>query len=259
VEEVPGDENERREDEQSPEDPPNHAATLAALVVRAVLFDWNNTLVQFTWDDELLADGHRAGLIAIGRDDEPTAFTRRHRDRVVERGRPDESYESLLRELLGEVSDEDVDAFIDAEHDAWAPAYQVLGSAQAMLESLRSRGIKTGLVVNSWPDPGRVLRRDIDRAGLTDLLDVIVISSEVGMSKPEPGIFRLALDRLGVDPLDAVFVGDRLETDVQGAANLGMTTIQALWFRADDTPSIEPDFMAFTPMDVVNAVRRLAR
>jgi putative hydrolase of the HAD superfamily len=79
------------------------------------------------------------------------------------------------------------------------------------------------------------------------------------MSKPEPGIFRLALDRLGVDPLDAVFVGDRLETDVQGAANLGMTTIQALWFRADDTPSIEPDFMAFTPMDVVNAVRRLAR
>ena len=79
------------------------------------------------------------------------------------------------------------------------------------------------------------------------------------MSKPEPGIFSLALDRLGVDPLDAVFVGDRLETDVQGAANVGMTTVQALWFRADDTPGIEPDFMAFTPMDVLNAVRRLAR
>ena len=41
--------------------------------------------------------------------------------------------------------------------------------------------------------------------------------------------------------------------------NVGMTTVQALWFSADDTPSIEPDFMAFTPMDVLNAVRRLAR
>jgi len=228
-------------------------------VVEAVLFDWNNTLVQFTWDDELLAEGHRAGLRAIGRDDEPAAFTERYRERVIERGKPDEPYESLLRELLPEVSDEQIDAFVDAEHDAWAPAFQTLGAAQALLEALRSRGIKTGVILNSWPDPGRVLRGDIERAGLTELLDTIVISSEVGMRKPDPGIFRLALDELGVEPHDAMFVGDRLETDVQGAANLGMTTVQALWFNADDTPSIEPDFMAFTPMDVLNAVRRLAR
>jgi putative hydrolase of the HAD superfamily len=228
-------------------------------VVEAVLFDWNNTLVQFTWDDELLAEGHGAGLRAIGRDDEPTAFTVRYRDRVIERGRPDEGYESLLLELLGEATDDEIDAFIDAEHDAWGPAYETLGAAQALLEALRSRGIKTGVVLNSWPDPGRVLRRDIERAGLTELLDTIVISSEVGMRKPEPGIFRLALEQLGVEPHAAMFVGDRLETDVQGAANLGMTTVQALWFRADDTPAIEPDFMAFTPMDVLNAVRRLAR
>jgi putative hydrolase of the HAD superfamily len=228
-------------------------------MVAAVLFDWNNTLVQFTWDDELLAEGHRAGLRAIGRDDEPAAFLERYRERVIERGTPDEPYESLLRELLPEVSDEQIDMFVDAEHDAWAPAFQTLGAAQALLEALRSRGIKTGVVLNSWPDPGRVLRGDIERAGLTELLDTIVISSEVGMRKPEPGIFRLALDELGVEPHDAMFVGDRLETDVQGAAKLGMTTVQALWFNADDTPSIEPDFMAFTPMDVLNAVRRLAR
>ncbi len=228
-------------------------------MVAAVLFDWNNTLVQFTWDDELLAEGHRAGLRAIGRDDEPAAFLERYRERVIERGTPDEPYESLLRELLPEVSDEQIDVFVDAEHDAWAPAFQTLGAAQALLEALRSRGIKTGVILNSWPDPGRVLRGDIERAGLTELLDTIVISSEVGMRKPDPGIFRLALDELGVEPHDAMFVGDRLETDVQGAAKLGMTTVQALWFNADDTPSIEPDFMAFTPMDVLNAVRRLAR
>ena len=46
--------------------------------------------------------------------------------------------------------------------------------------------------------------------------------------------------------------------DVQGAAQVGMVSVQALWFRADDTQGIEPDFLAFTPMDVLNLVRRLA-
>ena len=55
-----------------------------------------------------------------------------------------------------------------------------------------------------------------------------------------------------------MYVGDRLDTDVAGAGALGMTTVQALWFRADDTRGGEPDFMAFTPMDVLNAARRLA-
>jgi FMN phosphatase YigB (HAD superfamily) len=56
-----------------------------------------------------------------------------------------------------------------------------------------------------------------------------------------------------------MYVGDSLARDVQGAAEVGMTTVQALWFRADDnTSGIEPDFLAFTPMDVLNAVRRLA-
>jgi hypothetical protein len=47
--------------------------------------------------------------------------------------------------------------------------------------------------------------------------------------------------------------------DVQGAGRVGMTTVQALWFVADQTSAgVEPDFMAFTPMDVLNAVRRVA-
>ena len=151
------------------------------------------------------------------------------------------------------------DRFIDAEHEAWRPAQAVLGSAQALLESLRGRGVKTGLVANSWPEPARLLRADAEAFGLAPLLDVMVFSEEVGAAKPQPEIFVHALEQLGVEPLAAMFVGDRLETDVQGAANVGMTTVQALWFAADDsTASVEPDFLAFTPMDVLNAVRRVA-
>jgi putative hydrolase of the HAD superfamily len=222
-----------------------------------VLFDWNNTLVEFTWDDDLLVAGHNAALAAIGRADE--GFTERYREVVLERATTRDDYGDLLRELLGELSPEEVDRFIDVEHGVWRPAHAVLGAAQALLEALRGRGLKTGIVANSWPEPGRVLRADLAAFGLTDLLDVCVFSSEAGFAKPAPEIFLRALDELGVDPLGAMYVGDSLARDVQGAAEVGMTTVQALWFRADDNSSaIEPDFLAFTPMDVLNAVRRLA-
>lgn len=219
-------------------------------MLEAVLFDWNNTLVRFDWDDERVAEGHRAGL---GRDD--PAFTERWRELVL----GDHGYRPYA-ELLAELGVGDPDAFIDAEHEAWRPAYAVLAAAPALLEALRDRGLKTGLVANSWPDPGRVLRGDVEYFGLAELLDVTAFSDDVGVRKPEPAIFMHACDVLGVEPNAVLFVGDNLVTDVQGAANVGMKTAQALWFRADDTQiGMEPDVAAFTPMDVLNAARRLAR
>jgi putative hydrolase of the HAD superfamily len=217
--------------------------------MEAVLFDWNNTLVEFTWDDEVLIAGHRA---ALGRDD--ADFTRRYRELILGASHAYRPY----RELLAELGVDDPDAFIDAEHEVWRPQFAPLASAQALLDALRTRGLKTGLVANSWPDPGRVLRRDAEAFGFADRLDVMVFSEEAGVMKPAPEIFLRACRELAVEPADTVFVGDNLATDVQGAANVGMTTIQALWFRADDRAGIEPDFMAFTPMDVLNAVARLA-
>lgn len=216
-------------------------------MIEAVLFDWGNTLVEFTWDDEVLAAGHRA---ALGRDD--PGFTERYRELVLPSvGTP---YADLLREL----GVEDADAFIDAEHEVWRESSAVLASAQALLESLRNRGLKTGVVANGWPEPGRILRADAERYGLAPLLDAFVTSDDVGARKPAPAIFAAACRAVDGEPAATLFVGDSLEVDVQGAADMGMTTVQALWFRADDTgAAIEPDFMAFTPMDVLNVVRRL--
>ena len=219
-------------------------------MIDAVLFDWNNTLVSFEWDDDLVEAGHRAGL---GHDDPD--FTARWRETMLGGSVGDRRYADILRGL----GVADPNAFIDAEHEVWRPAHSVLASAQALLESLRTRGIKTGVVSNTRFDPPQLVRADAEAYGLASLLDVMVFSQEVGARKPEPGIFLHALEQLGIDAADAMFVGDGLVNDVQGAANVGMSTDQALWFVADDTPAaVEPDFMAFTPMDVLNAVRRLA-
>ena len=234
-------------------------------MLQAVLFDWGDTLMRWAWDPEYLSEGHAAGLRAVGRDPVP-ALTARFRESYLPLlwapGTLEEvEYPALVRRVLGEVgvevSDEELLRFLDAEHDAWAKARLLASTTHALLETLRDRGLEVGLVSNAVDPPG-LLHRDLEQLGVAQRLDVAVFSSEVGWRKPHPAIFERALDMLGVMPADALFVGDTLATDIAGAAALGMHTCQALWFRADEAEEPEPDFRAFTQMDVLTFVRRLS-
>jgi len=238
-------------------------------VLEAVLFDWGDTLMHWVHDEALLDAGHRAGLQALRRDGcfpEVTALTAHFREHYEPLfwlpGAVEEvEYPGFVRRLLSdfgiEVDDEELGRFLEAEHAAWNPARQLGATTHALLDSLRERGLRLGLVSNAF-DPGWLLHRDLEQMGLAERLDFSVFSSEVGTRKPHPAIFERALAALDVRPEDALFVGDRLYEDVRGAGQLGMTTVQALWFRADEHPEGgEPDFQAVTPMDILNIVRRL--
>ena len=232
------------------------------------MFDWGDTLIDFEYDPELVDAGYRAGLEALGRDGlpEPALVAEHFREHYEPLfwapGTIEEiEYPGLVRELLGhfgvEVSDDELMRFLEAEHTAWAPAFELGATTHALLEALRKRGLRLGLVSNAF-DPPWILHRDLERMGLAERLDFAVFSSEVGRRKPDPAIFETALEALGVEAGDAMFVGDRLYEDVRGAGELGMTTVQALWFRADDHPEGgEPDYEAFTQMDVLNVADRL--
>ncbi|MDQ3890691.1 MAG: HAD family hydrolase [Actinomycetota bacterium] len=238
------------------------------MVLEAVLFDWGDTLFHFAYDEELLEAGWRAGLEAIGREDLPghEEAAARFREKYVPLlWLPDSldeiEYPGMIREALAEfdadLSDDELTRFLEAEHKAWIPARQVGAHTHALLDSLRDRGLKLGLVSNAF-DPGWLLRADLERMGLAERLDAAVFSSEVGKRKPHPAIFAAGLERLETEPERAFFVGDSRYADIRGASEAGMKTAQALWFRADDDErGIEPDFEAFTPVDVLNAVRRL--
>jgi putative hydrolase of the HAD superfamily len=237
-------------------------------MLEAVLFDWGDTLMQFAYEPELVSAGHRAGLEALGRDGLPESETitehfRKHYEPLLwVPGTLEEiEYPGLVRELLGhfgiEVSHEELDRFLEAEHAAWEPSRILGGTTHAMLEALRGRGLKLGLVSNAF-DSGSLLHRDLEQLGIAQRIDFAVFSSEVGKRKPHPEIFEHALDALGAAPAEAIFVGDRLYEDVRGASELGMTSVQALWFRADENAEGgEPDHQAFTQMDVLNIADRL--
>lgn len=83
-----------------------------------------------------------------------------------------------------------------------------------LLRSLRQAGVRTGMLSNSWGN-------DYPRELFTDVFDAVVISSEVGMRKPERRIFVHALARLGLTPRECVFVDD-IEANVTAARALGM-------------------------------------
>lgn len=88
------------------------------------------------------------------------------------------------------------------------------------LRFLRAK-YRTGLLSNAWDD----LRETIEtRWEIADAFDEIIISSEVGIAKPDPRIYKITLERLGVAPKEAVFVDDFIE-NVEAARSQGMLGI----------------------------------
>jgi epoxide hydrolase-like predicted phosphatase len=96
-----------------------------------------------------------------------------------------------------------------------------IGPEPAMIDAVRAarrRGIRTGLISNS-------VGSDIyDKAVLDDLFDAVVISGEVGLHKPQPEIFELGAERVGLPPAACVFVDD-LRENCAGAEAVGMTAV----------------------------------
>ena len=231
-------------------------------MIEAAFFDWGNTLAAWTFDPELLVEGHVRGLEALGAGAPPQqAFTAAFGERVLPRllGSDEDEidYEDevagLLRSLGTDADDEAVSRFVAGEHLVWRPHHALEPAVIDLLDALRERGLKVGLVSNLF-DPPHLMRELFAEIGLLARLDAIALSAEVGKRKPSPAIFEAALAQAGVAADEAVMVGDRLREDVGGAQALGMATIQARWFADDASGDAEPDARASEPADVLRFI-----
>ena len=104
---------------------------------------------------------------------------------------------------------------------AWAHAqhFELYDDALPVLEALRARGLKIGLLSNSARD----LDEFVAHHGLA--VDAVLTSRAHGKTKPHETIFRRMLELLGVAPADAVMVGDTIEDDIDGARAVGMQAV----------------------------------
>lgn len=94
--------------------------------------------------------------------------------------------------------------------------------ARELLEELRSRGCKLGIVTNGF---AATHHPKIDVLGLRPLVDALFLADEMGMVKPDPGVFAHACRTLGSEPARTAMVGDRFDRDVLGAQALGLYTV----------------------------------
>jgi len=198
-------------------------------LIGAVLFDWGGTLSTYT-DVDLLARWLAAAQVLDPEDPERLAqqlLEAEHawwRSRVLDAGGgASGTTEQLVRSVEARTH-LPVHEALAAYHGAWEATVSHDPDAAAVLQGCLDRGWRTGLLSNThWPRA--VHDRWLADAGLLDLLQVRVYTSDLPRMKPHPQAFQVLLDALDVEPADAVFVGDRPHDDISGAQAVGMRTV----------------------------------
>jgi epoxide hydrolase-like predicted phosphatase len=188
---------------------------------RGLLIDWGGVLTQppgntvEAWaNDEGIDYGHYQQLIASWLD--PPPARRPSPVQALERGEMEvPEFERLLARRLHRIDHGSVQS--GGLLTRMFSYFVLVPEMVAMVAQLKATGVRTGLLSNSWGNT-------YPRAGWDDLFDVVVISGEVGMRKPEREIFVYAAEQLAVPLTECVFVDD-LSPNVEAAQALGITAI----------------------------------
>jgi putative hydrolase of the HAD superfamily len=197
----------------------------------AVLIDLYDTLVESDWHEWHRAMSERLGvdrgaLLHAYDITRPARSVGAHPDveaemrAIVEAIGIDDPPAELVRDLAAR------------EYEFMASRVRLHDDALPAVRALRERGVATALVSNCSHNTTPV----VERLGLTEELDALILSFEVGSRKPQPGIYLAALDAVGVGPGDAVFVDDQVRY-CDGAAVLGIST--RLIVRHASPPPVE--------------------
>jgi HAD superfamily hydrolase (TIGR01549 family) len=206
-------------------------------MLNVVLFDLGNTLIYFdsNWP-EVTAQSNQAlytYLLQSGyKLDEafPRLYSLRMDRYYHERETELIEYtaELFLRDLMkeygysqvpGEILKKAVATQFAVSQAHWLPEED----ARQLLEFLKREGYRLGLISNAI-DPQDV-RTLLDKGNFAPYFEVTLISAEVGLRKPHPKIFQIAMDHFNVRPDEVVMVGDTLGADILGANNLGIASV----------------------------------
>ncbi len=195
--------------------------------IETVLLDAGGVLLDLDYGylrRLLAARGHDLGEDVLARAE---AVARTEVDRKVRSGgRGSDAWRDYFRILLSRVR------FPAREHepiiDSLWEAHRRFGmwtvpidGAPGIIRVLKGLGYRLGVVSNA---EGRV-EQDLESAGFAEMFETVVDSSVVGVEKPDPAIFRIALDRMGVSAATAMFLGDVPSIDVEGAKAAGITPV----------------------------------
>ncbi|MCW4019838.1 MAG: HAD family hydrolase [Candidatus Bathyarchaeota archaeon] len=219
-------------------------------LIKAVTFDlWNTLIVDKDYTDmrvNCLADALRKMNTPRRYGEIREAYDETHKyAHKVWRSRS-ENYRSLttkerlnyILERLSAKLTEDLKAKVTKEFKeiALSDPPPLAENVQETLEFLSSR-YRMAIISDSGITPGKVLRKILSGHRVLRFFDAAVFSDENGYNKPHRTMFEKALTRLGVQPSEAVHIGDLLETDIAGAKEVGM---KAVWLNNTGKVNVGP-------------------
>lgn len=181
-------------------------------MIRAVCIDFGGVIVRTEDRQPRREAAEQAGMSV--RELEALIFESASSERASRGEIPEQEHWAWINQALGlpkEAADQITARFFAGDR-----------RDDLLLDFLRTLrpGCKVCLISNAWSG----LRAMIAGQGFADVFDEMIISSEVGLVKPEAAIYQLALQRLGVEPQEAVFLDD-MPANIEAARKLGLQTI----------------------------------
>lgn len=166
-------------------------------------------------------------------------ITERFRRPLTEAGMPDREARSLS------------DTLHTTYLDLLAIEKRTIPGAHDLLRRLRAAGITTGVLSNGFKE---VQYRKMQSAALTDLVDITVLSDDIGVQKPDIRLFRHAMSRTAVtDPCAHIMVGDNPHTDIAGALGAGWG---AILFDTSAALPVPPGALTVTALEDITVTSR---
>ena len=190
----------------------NEAFT-AMLTCRQVRLAWEETPVRWLFFD--------VGSTLV---DESAAYDHRIREMIAGTNVTYEQFQRKREEFARQNLRGDLEAaaFFGLEKTPWHHEDErPYPEAAEVLAALCARGYRIGIIANQSAGTEDRLRA----WGLLVHIDLVIASAEEGVAKPDPAIFRIALERAGCEPAEAVMIGDRLDNDIAPAKAVGMRTV----------------------------------
>jgi putative hydrolase of the HAD superfamily len=209
-------------------------------MIKAVIFDLDNTLVDFMKMKRLSVDAAVDSMIDAGlrltREEARARIDAIYKERGIEF---QSVFDQLLYDVFQKVDYKILSAGVIAYRRAREAALVPYPHVNMTLVALIKRGIHLAVVSDA---PGREAWLRLCYLNFHHLFDHVVTFEDTGERKPGPAPFRRALELLRVQPREAIMVGDWAERDVVGAARLGMTTAFARYGDTFGTMESHADY-----------------
>ncbi len=209
-------------------------------MIRAVIFDLDNTLVDFMAMKGKAVDAAVQSMIDAGLNLSPADARARIDQIYQEKGIEYQTvFDSLLYDIFNKVDYKILSAGIIAYRRAREAALVPYPHVHLTLMTLLKQGLLLGVVTDA---PARAAWLRLCGLGFHHIFHAVVTFDDTGVRKPRPEPFQKALELLKIPPSDALMIGDWAERDMVGAANLGMKTVFARYGDTFGTVETHADY-----------------